>query len=40
MPKNLLVVGGGIEAVPGLERAKEVGFVLPIVRRADSFSRP
>jgi biotin carboxylase len=26
MPKNLLVVGGGIEAVPGLERARQMGL--------------
>jgi len=30
MSKNLLVVGGGIEAVPGLERAKEMGLHLVV----------
>jgi biotin carboxylase len=30
MPKNLLVVGGGIEAVPGLERAKQMGLHLVV----------
>jgi biotin carboxylase len=33
MPKNLLVVGGGIEAVPGLERAKEMGLHLVVSDR-------
>jgi biotin carboxylase len=33
MPKNLLVVGGGIEAVPGLERAKEMGVHLVVSDR-------
>lgn len=33
MPKNLLVVGGGIEAVPGLERAKEMGLLLVVSDR-------
>ncbi len=30
MPKNLLVVGGGIEAVPGLERARQMGLRLVV----------
>jgi biotin carboxylase len=30
MPKNLLVVGGGIEAVTGLERAKQMGLHLVV----------
>ncbi len=30
MSKNLLVVGGGIEAVPGLERAKQMGLHLVV----------
>jgi biotin carboxylase len=30
MPETLLVVGGGIEAVPGLERAKEMGLHLVV----------
>ena len=30
MPKNLLVVGGGIEAVPGLERAGQMGLRLVV----------
>src|SRR5580658_1794048 len=30
MHKNLLVVGGGIEAVPGLERAKQMGLHLVV----------
>jgi len=33
MPKNLLVVGGGIEAVPGLERAKQMGLHLVVSDR-------
>lgn len=33
MPKNLLVVGGGIEAVPGLERAKQIGLHLVVSDR-------
>ena len=33
MPKNLLVVGGGIEAVPGLERAKEMGLHVVVSDR-------
>jgi len=33
MPKNLLVVGGGIEAVPGLERAKQMGLQLVVSDR-------
>src|ERR1700676_3529170 len=33
MPKNLLVVGGGIEAVPGLERAKQMGLRLVVSDR-------
>jgi biotin carboxylase len=33
MPKNLLVVGGGIEAVPGLKRAKEMGLDLVVSDR-------
>jgi biotin carboxylase len=30
MPKNLLVVGGGIEAVPGLEQAQRMGLRLVV----------
>jgi biotin carboxylase len=30
MPKNLLVVGGGIEAVPGLERGRQMGLHLVV----------
>src|SRR5450631_1791842 len=30
MPKNLLVVGRGSEAVPGLERAKQMGLHLVV----------
>jgi biotin carboxylase len=33
MAKNLLVVGGGIEAVPGLERAKQMGLHLVVSDR-------
>lgn len=33
MSKNLLVVGGGIEAVPGLERAKQMGLHLVVSDR-------
>jgi biotin carboxylase len=33
MPKNLLVVGGGIEAVPGLERAKQMELHLVVSDR-------
>src|SRR5260370_16925914 len=33
MPKNLLVVGGGIEAIPGLERAKQMGLHLVVSDR-------
>src|SRR6202140_2944760 len=33
MPKNLLVVGGGIEAVQGLERAKQMGLHLVVSDR-------
>jgi biotin carboxylase len=33
MPKTLLVVGGGIEAVPGLERAKQMGLHLVVSDR-------
>src|ERR1700730_4467616 len=33
MPKNLLVVGGGIEAIPRLERAKQMGLHLVVSDR-------